>query len=69
MESLTLEARTEKEIVLDGKAEKILLPIETGKYEVWRRIPQFSSLIINETVTTKIGNYVVPGRYVFDGYT
>ena len=69
MKNLTLEAKTEQEIVLDGSAERILLPIETGKYEVWKRMAKVFSPIINEEVTTKIGNYVVHGRYKFVGYT
>ena len=54
---------------LDGTVDRILLVLETGKYEVWAKMAKQSSLIINDTPTTRIGEYDVPGRYKFTGYT
>ena len=62
---MPLDSERAKLIVegLDGTADRILMQISTGKYEVWQR------MAINDEPTTRIGEYDVPGRYKFVNYT
>lgn len=54
---------------LDGTTDRILLALETGKYEVWGKMTKQPPLIINDEPTTRIGEYNVPGRYKFLCYS
>ena len=53
---------------LDGTADRLLMQIPTGKYEVWQKMAKQQSLIINDEPTTRIGEYDIPGRYKFVKY-
>ena len=68
---LPLDSERAKPIVegLDGTADRILMQIPTGKYEVWQRMAKQPSKIVNDEPTTRIGEYDVPGRYKFVKYT
>ena len=68
---LPLDPERAKPIVegLDGTADRVLMQISTGKYEVWQKMAKQRSLIINDEPTTRIGEYDVPGRYKFVNYT
>ena len=49
------------EIVLDGSADRVLIPTEEhGIYETWERV--------NSEKTTRIGSYEIPGTYKFSHY-
>lgn len=54
---------------LDGTTERILMQTPTGIYEVWQKMAeQQQTLIINNELTTRIGEYDIPGKYKFLGY-
>ena len=67
---LPLDSERAKPIIegLDGTADRILMQIPTGKYEVWQKMTKQPSLIINDVPKTRIGEYDVPGRYKFVKY-
>lgn len=54
---------------LDGTTDRILLALESGKYEIWQKMQKKPSLIINDKPTTRIGEYDVPGSYKFLEYS